>query len=74
MVLYISIVVKYENHAKKIYAFVPPGLTCGGFNHICFTLDLFDDCIDLDNVGNPWSEIRYKVGIFRVRNLNLLNN
>lgn len=46
-------------------------LTCGGFNHVRFTLELFDDGVDLDNVGNTRSQTCDEVGILGVGNLNL---
>ena len=46
-------------------------LTCSGFNNIRVTLDLFDDGVHVDDVGNPWSQSRDEIGIFGVRNLNL---
>lgn len=48
-------------------------LTCGGFNLVCFTLDLFDDSVYLDNVGNPRGEPRDEIGVLCVGNLNLEN-
>lgn len=46
-------------------------LTCGSLNLVSLTFDFFDDCVHLDNVGDPGSHSCDEVGGVCVGNLNL---